>query len=134
MDTDLRDLLSAWLGGEGELLEAARLDELSARVRQDEGFRRAFLEEIRLLGMLRTVQAAEPRWLLLEEELGWSRHEPAASADDLLEQQVVMRICADAAPTWRFTRALIVRCSSFVRRDIAETSARRSARSRSRRS
>ena len=68
MDPDLRDLLAAWLGGEGE---AARRDELVARVRQDEGFRRAFVDEIRMLGMLKTVQSPESRWLRLEDELGW---------------------------------------------------------------
>ncbi len=65
MDADLRDLLSAWLGGKGETLDAARLDTLLARLRRDESFRRAFVEEIRLLGMLKAVQSTEPRWLLL---------------------------------------------------------------------
>ena len=74
MDEDLRDLLSAWLGGE---IDAARGDELLARVRQDEAFRRAFVDEIRMLGMLRAVQSTEPRWLRLEDELGWSAAERA---------------------------------------------------------
>src|SRR5262249_24703451 len=34
--------------------------------------RKAFVEEIRLLGMLRAVQSSEPRWLQLEDEIGWS--------------------------------------------------------------
>jgi hypothetical protein len=38
----------------------------------------------------------------------------------------------DAAPTSRFTRALMTRCSSPVARAMTETSARRSSRRRSR--
>ena len=60
MEPDLRDLLSAWLGTE---CEAPRYDELLARVRQDETFRRAFVSEIRMLGMLKVVQSAEPMFL-----------------------------------------------------------------------
>ena len=41
-------------------------------MRQDEAFRRAFVSEIHMLGMLKVVQSAEPRWLRLEDELGWS--------------------------------------------------------------
>lgn len=70
MDPDLQDLLALWLGdhdpGEG------RRDALLARLRGDEDFRRAFVGEIRLLGLLRAVQSAEPRWLRLEDEVGWS--------------------------------------------------------------
>jgi hypothetical protein len=70
MDQDLQDLLALWLGDHdpGE----QRRDALLARLRGDEDFRRAFVEEIRLLGMLRAVQSSEPRWLRLEDEVGWS--------------------------------------------------------------
>jgi hypothetical protein len=70
MDQDLQDLLALWLGDHdpGE----ARREALLARLRGDDAFRRAFVEEIRLLGMLRAVQSAEPRWLRLEDEAGWS--------------------------------------------------------------
>ena len=87
MDPDLRDLLAAWLGGGGE---AARRDELLARVRRDEGFRRAFVDEIRMLGMLRAVQAAEPRWLRLEDELGWIAAERATQ--EALKEGVMRRL------------------------------------------
>jgi hypothetical protein len=87
MDPDLRDLLSAWLGGESE---AARRDELLARVRQDEGFRRAFVDEIRMLGMVRAVQAAEPRWFRLEDELGWIAAEQAT--EEALREGIMRRL------------------------------------------
>src|SRR5262249_40979142 len=60
---------------------------LLARLRADDAFRKAFLDEIRLLGMLRVVQSSEPRWLRLEDELGWSGREPA-SADSLADRVV----------------------------------------------
>src|SRR4051812_50163947 len=76
MEPDLRDLLSSWLGGE---LEAARCDELLARLRRDEAFRLAFVDEIRMLGMLKAVQSAQPPWLRLEDQLGWSAPQPGAA-------------------------------------------------------
>jgi hypothetical protein len=70
MDQDLQDLLALWLGDHdpGE----ARRDALLARLRDDAAFRRAFVEEVCLLGALKAVQSAEPRWLRLEDEIGWS--------------------------------------------------------------
>ncbi|HVK10715.1 MAG TPA: LamG-like jellyroll fold domain-containing protein [Gemmataceae bacterium] len=70
MDDDLRELLAAWRGDHdpGE----PRLEALLARLRGDDAFRHTFVEEIRLLGMLRAVQAAEPRWLRLEDAIGWT--------------------------------------------------------------
>jgi hypothetical protein len=58
MDQDLLDMLSAWQGND---LDDGRRAELLARLRVDEAFRRAFVEEIRLLGMLKAVQSSEPR-------------------------------------------------------------------------
>jgi Concanavalin A-like lectin/glucanases superfamily len=70
MDQDLQDLLAIWRGdhdpGEG------RRDALLTRLHGDDDFRRAFVEEVRLLGMLKAVQSAEPRWLRLEDEIGWT--------------------------------------------------------------
>jgi hypothetical protein len=70
MDEDLQALLALWLGDHdpGEARRAALL----ARLRSDAAFRQTFVEEIRLLGMLRAVQSSEPRWLRLEDESGWS--------------------------------------------------------------
>jgi len=93
MEPDLRDLLSAWLGTE---CEASRYDELLARVRQDEAFRRDFVSEIRMLGMLKVVQSAEPRWLRLEDELGWSAAERAAG--ETLEEGVKRHLYSTRAP------------------------------------
>jgi hypothetical protein len=75
MDQDLRDLLAAWLGEDdpGEERRAALL----VRLRADEEFRGAFVAELRLLGMLKAVQSPEPRWLRLEDEVGWSAEKPA---------------------------------------------------------
>jgi hypothetical protein len=66
MDQDLLDLLSA-LKGEGEPIDDARREELLARLRGDDAFRQLFVAQIHLLGMLKAVQATEPRWLLLED-------------------------------------------------------------------
>jgi hypothetical protein len=87
MDQDLLDLLSAWRGGD---LDEARRAALLARLRDDEAFRRAFVEEIHLLGMLKAVQSTEPRWLVLEDELGWSADERVAAVP--LEDRVLQRI------------------------------------------
>jgi hypothetical protein len=75
MDQDLQDLLALWLGDHdpGE----ARRPALLARLESDDVFRRAFVEEIRLLGVLRAVQSSEPRWLRLEDEVGWSARQSA---------------------------------------------------------
>jgi hypothetical protein len=67
MSDDLQDLLSAWLGDEAM---PARREALLQRLRSDAAFRKEFVEEIRLLGMLKAVQSTEPRWLRLEEVLG----------------------------------------------------------------
>lgn len=75
MDPDLRDLLLGWMG---EDLEPPRCDELLAKLGQNQDFRKAFVAEIRMLGMLQAVQSAEPRWLSLEDELGWKAEEPVA--------------------------------------------------------
>jgi hypothetical protein len=70
MDQDLQDLLALWLGDHDP--GKARRSALLARLQSDEAFRRAFVQEIRLLGMVRAVQSSEPRWLRLEDEVGWS--------------------------------------------------------------
>ena len=92
MDADLRDLLAAWSGGDD--LDEPRRAELLDRLRRDEAFRLAFVAEVRLLGMLRAVQAVEPRWLLLEDELGWS----ARPAAEPLEDRVLGEIHSEPAP------------------------------------
>jgi hypothetical protein len=87
MEPDLRDLLTAWVGGE---VEPARCEELLVRVRRDEAFRRAFVAEVWMLGTLKAVQAPESRWLRLEDELGWSAAEPSAGEGP--EERIVRRL------------------------------------------
>jgi hypothetical protein len=89
MDPDLHDLLAAWAGGD---LDADRRAALLRRVAADDGFRRAFVAETQMLSMLKAVQSAEPRWPLLEDELGGGP--PSASAS--LEDRVLRAI--DAPP------------------------------------
>jgi hypothetical protein len=87
MDPDLRDLLAAWHGGE---IEPDRREQLLARLRGDEAFRQAFVAEVWMLGMLKAVQSPEPRWLRLEDEIGWSAARPASG--DALEDRIVGRL------------------------------------------
>lgn len=76
MDQDFQDLVAAWLDHED--LSTERQAELLQRLRSDESFRIEFAEEIQMQGMTRAAQAAEPRWLLLEELL----ERDAAPAED----------------------------------------------------
>jgi hypothetical protein len=75
MDPDLADLLAAWVGDD---LPGDRRAAVLARLRDDAPFRAAAVAEIRMLAMLKILRAGEPRWLRLEDELGWSADEPAA--------------------------------------------------------
>ena len=76
---DMADALAAW---QGAPVEEARRDELMARLRADDGFRREFAEALWMLSMVRVVQASEPRWLGLAEELGLCGDESDAGSDD----------------------------------------------------
>jgi hypothetical protein len=94
MDQDLIDLLAAWKGDE---LGAERFDQLVARLREDEAFQQAFVEEIRLLGMLKVVQSMEPRWLKLQDVLGW---QPSSVSGPTGEEEAFLQRVQDALP-WR---------------------------------
>jgi hypothetical protein len=98
IDPDLQELLALWLGDHdpGEARRAALL----ARLRSDAVFRRAFVEEIRLVGQLRAVQSAEPRWLRLEDEIGWSAHSP----EDV--ESLAQRVAEEGRRHWRGRRWL----------------------------
>ena len=76
---DIADALAAW---QGAPVEAERRDELLARLRADDAFRREFAEAVWMLSMVRVVQAPEPRWLGLAEELGLCGDERDAGSDD----------------------------------------------------
>ena len=92
MDRDLEDLTATWLGHRD--LPDSRREELLNRLRTDAAFRAEFAADIQMAGMTRATQAAEPRWLELEELLAkphqsetrefeervaaeWDRHEAA---------------------------------------------------------
>jgi hypothetical protein len=93
MDDDLRDLVAAWLGGD---LDAGRAAQLLGRLRDDDAFRQKFVAESQTLSLLKVVQSAEPRWMPLEDELGWDSVEVA---DEPLEERVLRAI--DAPPRRR---------------------------------
>jgi hypothetical protein len=80
MDPDLQDLLALWLSDQdpGE----ARREALLARLRTDNAFRAEFIAEIHMHGMLRVVQSSEPRWLGLEDAIGWST-QPLQNLDEM---------------------------------------------------
>jgi hypothetical protein len=108
MAPDLTDLLSAWLGRD---IEPARREELLERLRSDVQFRREFVAEIRMLGMLKTVQSPESRWLRLEDELGWSAAD--SRSGDLLEDRIQRQLEARPRPRgmfkwWAVAAAVIV--------------------------
>jgi hypothetical protein len=109
MDADLRDLLAAWLGeaDPGEERRAALL----ARLREDAAFREAFVAEIRVLGMIRAVQSAEPRWLRLEDALGWSARERVSV--EVLAEQVVQK-GRDLARLRKVTRRSLMAAVALV--------------------
>jgi hypothetical protein len=98
MEPDMSDLLNAWLGRE---IDPARYEQLLGRLRADEVFRREFVAEVRMYGMLKTVQSPEPRWLRLEDDLGWSAAE--AFPTDGLEDRVAGRLddLTRVHRTWR---------------------------------
>lgn len=96
MDRDLQDLVAAWLRNSD--LSAARRDELLARLRADNGFRREFVEEIQMHGYVRAAQSAEPRWPLLEEAMGGHEDGPG------LEDSIMARLAQ--MPTPRRQRTL----------------------------
>ncbi len=108
MEADLQQLLAAWLGQE---IDPARHAELIARVRDDEAFRQAFVAEIHLLGMLKTVQSPESRWLRIEDELGWNA--PDLTDHEALEDVIVQQLPIEppAEKRFRFTWRMAVAAS-----------------------
>jgi hypothetical protein len=96
MGGDLNDILAAWLGHD---VAPARRTELLSRLRADEGFRKAFAAEVRMYGMLRTVQSAEPRWLRLEDLLGWSADE--SGFESAVEERIAWEPTVSLRPRHR---------------------------------
>src|SRR5262245_34571337 len=104
MDHDLQELLAFWLSDDdpGEV----RRQELLAKIENDDAFRQAFVAEIRTLGMLRAVQSPEPRWLRLEDELGWS----ARQREDV--DTLAMNVVREGQRRYRVRR--LIRWSSAI--------------------
>lgn len=96
MDDDLRDVLAGCLGA-GELTPE-REAELVARLNADAEFRRAVADELRLLGLLKVAQSAEPRWLRLADAMGVSAAAPAS--DNALAESVVREAMARDRRRW----------------------------------
>src|SRR5947209_13695225 len=109
MDADLRDLLAAWLGAAD--LSAERQEALLARLRTDEALRRAFVDEVRLLGQLKIVQSPQPRWLRLVDELGWD-HQQVES--DRFADRVMQKVHARVRLQTTGMRLLAVAAIVFV--------------------
>jgi len=85
---DMADALAAW---QGAPVEAARRAELLARLRADGDFRKEFAEAVWTLSMVRVVQAPEPRWLGVSEELGLCGDDEGASGD-AAEQAIMAEV------------------------------------------
>lgn len=80
MSEDLHEIIAAWFGEE---MPEARRAELLKKLREDAELRSALVAELRTFGMLHAVQAPEPRWLELQDELGL-----AAAQDDFAQEQI----------------------------------------------
>lgn len=96
MDRDLQDLVAAWLRNSD--LSEPRRNELLARLRADDSFRREFVEEIQMHGFVRAAQSAEPRWPLLEEALGSRPDEPGL--EDAIMARLAQRPTPRRLPAW----------------------------------
>ena len=96
MEQDLQDLVAAWL--RNTELSASRRDELLARLRSDNSFRREFVEEIQMHGYVRAAQSAEPRWPLLEEAMG--SHEDGPGLEDSIMARLAQMPTPRRQRTW----------------------------------
>lgn len=96
MERDLQDLVAAWLRNSD--LSEARRNELLARLRSDNGFRREFVEEIQMHGYVRAAQSSEPRWPLLEEAMGG--HEDAPGLEDSIMARLAQLPTPRRQRTW----------------------------------
>ncbi len=86
MDTDLQKLLALWLS---EVEDDAIARPLLERLKIDNDFRKAFVDELAILGQLKAVQSSEPRWLRLEDLVG---NIDRNTDDDAFEASVMSRI------------------------------------------
>jgi len=85
MDSDLQRLLAAWLSDDD--VDDPALSSLVDRLKTDDPFRKAFVDEVVMLGQLKAVQSSEPRWLKMEDLLATDLD--PESADDGFESRVM---------------------------------------------
>lgn len=87
MSEDLHEIIAAWFGEE---MPDERRAALLQRLRQDAAFRAEVVTELRTFAMLHAVQAPEPRWLALQDELGMANPKsdfPEARIRDAIRAQ-----------------------------------------------
>ena len=126
MDPDLEDLLRAWMGS---AVSEDRQRELLSRLRSDADFQAAFVGEIRMHGMLKAVQSAEPRWLSLTEELGLEAEEqsPEEAFSAAFEKRIIRpAIFHKRLRQWAFASAaalLLLGAGLWLLRPAANASA-----------
>jgi hypothetical protein len=82
---DFEDLMAAWL--DHKEFSPERRAELLARLREDDDLRQQLASDVQMQALTRTVQAGEPRWLVLEELLhGQTPEQPEPLEDAVLRQ------------------------------------------------
>ena len=86
MNPDLQIFLQAWTG-DADVSDVER-QRLLQRIETDAVFRTECVEEIRMLGMIKAVQSARPRWLEMHDALGLS----TASKNDCPEDDLASRV------------------------------------------
>lgn len=109
MSEDLHEIIAAWFGEE---MPDERREALLRRLRQDAAFRAELVEELRTFSMLHAVQAPEPRWLALQDELGM-----AAPRSDSADEQIREALRAQPRPfvaSWWRPLAAMAACLAAV--------------------
>ena len=81
------------------------------RLRRDDAFQQSFVDEIHMLGMIRVVQSTEPRWLRLQDELGWGPGERAADRE--LEDELMRRVRGIPIPGWASLMVVVLLLGGF---------------------
>lgn len=109
MSEDLHEIIAAWFGEE---TSDERREVLLKRLREDVAFRAEFVTELRTFSMLHAVQAPEPRWLALQDELGM-----ANPSNDFSEERIRAAIRVQPRPfvaSWWRPVAAMAACLAGV--------------------
>lgn len=109
MSEDLHEIIAAWFGEE---MPDGRREALLQRLRQDAAFRAEFVTELRTFAMLHAVQAPEPRWLALQDELGMTN-----PRNDFSEERIFDAIRSQPRPfvaSWWRPVAAMAACLAAV--------------------